>query len=242
MLWVTDLELGSPGFVMAFVEGETIPRRILHDDTYAGARTGMAARCGEILAGIHAIPVDDLDLEAPAGHPGRGALERYRGLLDAYGEPHPALELGARRLELSAPDPGRITLVHGDFRNGNLIVGPDGIRAVLDWELAHVSDPWEDLGWLVSRTWRFGGAGEVGGFGDREDLYRAYERASGAAVDRAAVAWWEAAAAFTWGVMCVVQSFVHLGGRSPSLEHAAIGRRAAEAEYDLLRLVAPEGS
>ena len=59
--------------------------------------------------------------------------------------------------------------VHGDFRCGNLLVGPDGLRGVLDWELAHAGDPAEDIGWLCAPAWRFGGAGEVGGFGALDD-------------------------------------------------------------------------
>ena len=74
-----------------------------------------------------------------------------------FGEPHPAFELGLRWLaEARAPRPTPPALVHGDFRNGNFIVGPDGMRAVLDWELAHLGDPIEDLGWLCVKSWRFG--------------------------------------------------------------------------------------
>ena len=68
--------------------------------------------------------------------------------------------------------------MHGDFRLGNLLVGPDGLRAVLDWELASLGDPMEDLGWLCTRAWRWGNDDlAVGGFGTREDLFAAYESA-----------------------------------------------------------------
>ena len=90
------------------------------------------------------------------------------------------------------PPPERPKLVHGDFRNGNLMIGPDGVRAVLDWEIAHVGDPMEDLGWICVNAWRFGVLDKpVGGFGEREDLWAGYEAAGGAPVNRDHALWWE---------------------------------------------------
>ena len=240
-MWTDDEgELGSPGFVMDHVEGETIARRILREDDYADARRVMAAQCGEILARIHAITASDLPgLTYPDRTATDMVLEQYTQLLDSFGEPHPAFELALRWLGERRPPSERVTLVHGDFRNGNLIVGPDGVRAVLDWELVHLGDPWEDLAWVCMRSWRFGGPGEVGGFGDREDLYVAYERASGLPVDRDAVTWWEIMSSVKWGIMTIGQAFTHLLGHVPSLELAAIGRRTVENEYDVLQLIKP---
>lgn len=229
------------GFLMERVEGETIPPRILRDEQYAGARSAMARQCGEIAARIHAIglgPLPELPGFEPHDHPGRAQVEQYRGLLDAFGEPHPAFELGLRWLEDRVPPTTRITLVHGDFRNGNFVVGPEGIRAVLDWELAHVGDPMEDLGWLCVKAWRFRHVDRpVGGFGDYEDLFAAYEEVSGEAVDPASVHYWEVFGTLKWGVMCGVQAFTHLLGHHRSVELAAIGRRAGEQELDLLEMV-----
>jgi aminoglycoside phosphotransferase (APT) family kinase protein len=238
-LWLFGAdELGSPGFVMEHVEGETIARRILRDDEYAQARPRLAAQCGRVLAQIHTVDVTGLDgFTAPAGNACVAELHRYRAAMDAFGEPHPTYELAIRWLERSAPEPERTTLVHGDFRLGNLIVGPEGLKAVLDWELAHLGDPWEDLGWLCVRSWRFGGPGEVGGFGSRDDLYEAYEKESGIEVHAGAVRWWEVFGNFKWGISCLAQTFTHLSGRVRSVELAAIGRRTAETEYDLLNLI-----
>jgi aminoglycoside phosphotransferase (APT) family kinase protein len=230
--------LGAPAFVTEHVAGETIARRILRDAEYAKARSHLAADCGEILARVHSIDADSAGrLESAGTDPALGALERYRGLLDSLDAPHPAFELGMRWLARNPPPATRQTVVHGDFRNGNIIVGAEGIKAVLDWELAHMGDPWEDLGWLCVRSWRFGGDGEVGGFGRREDLYAAYERASGIPIDVGAVKWWEVFGNLKWGVICVAQAFTHLSGAVRSVELAAIGRRAVETEYDLLRLL-----
>jgi aminoglycoside phosphotransferase (APT) family kinase protein len=239
VLWAGEGdELGSPGFIMNHIEGETIARRILRDDTYAGARETMAAQCGEILAGIHSIDSGGIDgLAEPKGSPVQAIYEQYTNLLDSFGEPHPAFELALRWLRQNMPASNRSTLVHGDFRNGNFIVGPEGVRAVLDWELVHIGDPWEDLAWLCTRSWRFGEAGEVGGFGDRADLYEAYESASGIPVDADAVQWWEIMSNVKWGVMTMAQAFTHLWGHVESLELAAIGRRTVETEYDVLNLI-----
>jgi aminoglycoside phosphotransferase (APT) family kinase protein len=224
------------GFVMDRVEGETIPRKILRDETYASARPRLARQCGEILARLHTLGPGVAPL------PTLGAadlLDQYRAVLDSFGEPHPAFELGLRWLEARVPAAARTTLVHGDFRNGNLIVGPDGIRAVLDWELAHFGDPMEDLGWLCVKSWRFGNASRpVGGFGDYDELFEAYEEAGGGAVDPDTVRFWIAFGTLKWGVICEMQAFAHLHGMVRSVEQATIGRRVAEMEWDLLECMA----
>ena len=132
----------------------------------------------------------------------------------------------------------RPRLVHGDFRNGNFIVGPDGIRAVLDWELAHLGDPIEDLGWLCVKSWRFGVVDKVvGGFGDVPALLEAYRAAGGAPVDEETLRFWIVLGTIKWGVICVGQAFTHLNGIVRSIELATLGRRVAEMEWDLLDLL-----
>jgi hypothetical protein len=142
-----------------------------------------------------------------------------------------------RWLEQERPVAGERCVVHGDFRLGNLVVGPDGLRAVLDWELAHIGDPMEDLGWLCVRAWRFGVDAPVAGLGDYDELFASYEAASGRAVDPQAVRWWEALGCLRWGAICMLQASAHLSGASRSVELAAIGRRTCEAEHDLLLLL-----
>jgi aminoglycoside phosphotransferase (APT) family kinase protein len=224
--------LGGSWLVVERVAGETIPRKILRDEEFVNARPQLAAQCGRALAGVHAI-----DRAAVPGLDGADQFDQFRGLLDAMGEPHPAFELGFRWLEPRRPARRSDTVVHGDFRNGNLVVGPDGLQAVLDWELAHLGDPLEDLGWLCLRAWRFGAEPRVGGFGDVDDLVAAYEAASGVAVDRGELAWWEAMGTLKWGIMCMVQAATHLSGTARSVELAAIGRRVCEVEHDLLLLL-----
>ncbi len=228
--------LGAPWIVAQRVEGETIPRRILRDDAFVEARARLAAQCGTALAAIHRV-----DPESVTGLHEMEQVSQFRDLVDVLGQPHPAFELGFRWLEANRPAPSGRAVVHGDFRHGNLIVGPEGLRAVLDWELAHLGDPMEDLGWLCVRAWRFGGDGPVGGFGTREDLYAAYESAGGRPVDPEVARWWEVLGTLKWGVMCIIQTATHLTGQTRSVELAAIGRRVCENEYDLLALIDPDG-
>jgi aminoglycoside phosphotransferase (APT) family kinase protein len=232
-------QLGS-GFVMERVAGETIPRRILRDDEYAAARPRLAGQCGEQAARIHAVDLSRLPPLLVQG--ARQQIDQYREYLDGFGEPHPAFELGLRWLADHAPaDPPRPVLVHGDFRNGNLVVGPDGVRAVLDWELAHLGDPVEDLGWVCVKSWRFGVTDRrVGGFGTVDDLLASYQAAGGREVDRAELRYWEAMGTLKWGVICEIQAFTHLQGAVRSVELATLGRRVAEMEWDLLELIEGE--
>jgi len=230
-------ELGVGSLVMDFVEGETIPRRILRDESLAEARRHLASDCGRVLAAVHRIPLHEVP-----GLPGGDPVEQLRAIVDRLGQPHPAFELAFRWLGDNRPPRSAQVVVHGDFRHGNLIIGPDGIRAVLDWELSHLGDPLEDLGWLCVKAWRFGAPLPVGGFGSVDQLVAAYEEASGRTVDGTALHWWEVLGTLRWGVICIVQSVTHLSGAVRSVELAAIGRRVCEVEWDLLELLAADGS
>src|SRR5262245_36731190 len=158
-------------------------------------------------------------------------------MLASLGQPHPVFEVALRWLSSRAPSSRQPALVHGDYRMGNVIVGPEGLRAVLDWELAHAGDPMEDLGWLCVRAWRFGVDDRpVAGLCERERLCAAYERASGERVDRAAVRWWEVFGNFKWGVICIMQAQTFLNGVK-NVELAALGRRIVETELELMDLM-----
>ena len=170
-----DDSLGGAFFLVRRVEGETLPRRLLRDDAYARARNMMTAQLGAILAKIHAIPLDAPGIETlPSPPEGESAvaheLNRYEQTFRAVApEPHPAFELAFRWLRAHLPPANeRRTLVHGDFRMGNVLFDAEGAQLILDWELAHAGDPMEDLAWMCVRSWRFGGDKPVGGIGERE--------------------------------------------------------------------------
>lgn len=227
------------GFVMDRIAGETNSRRILRDAGFAGARARLARQCGESLARIHAIPRGQLP-------PMRAALAseevaHYRGEHARAGTPRPVFELAFQWLQRRLPQqPVQTALVHGDFRNGNLVVCADGLRAVLDWELAHLGDPMEDLGWISVNSWRYGRSElPVGGFGVREDLFAGYE-AGGGRVDPDRVRFWEVLGTLKWGVMCEGMALSYQSGDVRTVERAAIGRRTSETEIDLLLLMQPE--
>jgi aminoglycoside phosphotransferase (APT) family kinase protein len=233
-----DPIVGGSFFVMDFVEGETIGRKILRDDALASARAVLPEQLADAVARLHRIDAAAYGLRTPEGQsPGAAELARYAQVLkDLAPDPHPALELSARWLAARLPSPRAPALVHGDYRLGNVIVGPNGLRAVLDWELAHAGDPMEDLGWLCVRSWRFGVDHlPVAGLCARERLFEAYERASGVAVDPAAVRWWEVFGNFKWAVICIMQAATFLGGVK-NVELAALGRRIVEMEMELLEL------
>ncbi len=220
--------LGASFMVLTAVDGETIARKILRDPEYATARTHLAEDLGHALAQLHAIdPATVPELRET------DELEYYRTMLDTLGQPHPTFELTFRWLDAHRPTSTRRAVVHGDFRLGNVIVGVDGLRAVLDWELAHVGDPLEDLGWLCTKAWRFGSPLPVAGVGTYDQLFSAYEDAGGGPVDPDAARWWEVLGTLKWGIMCIIQANVHLLGHSRSHELAAIGRRVCENEHDL---------
>jgi aminoglycoside phosphotransferase (APT) family kinase protein len=225
----TDVSaVGSAFMVLTAVEGETIARKILRDEQFTHARTVLPEHFGRALAQLHTIDPDTVPGLAP-----QDQVRMYRQVLDLSGEPHPAFELAFKWLDDHAPPPCPPTLVHGDFRLGNVMVGEDGLRAVLDWELAHIGDPMEDLGWLCVKAWRFGSPLPVAGVGTYEQLIAAYEAASGTTVDPEVVRWWEVLGTLKWGIMCIGQANAHVSGVARSHELAAIGRRVCENEHDL---------
>jgi len=230
-------DLGA-GFIMARIEGETIARKILRDEQFARARPMLARQLGKVAAGIHGLPRAELPVlrEMSSTKEIAEMGREYR----SFDWPRPVFELALRWLADHDPGPSQeVTLVHGDFRHGNLIIGPDGVRAVLDWELAHLGDPMEDLGWICVNSWRFGEIDKpVGGFGSREQLFAGYEEAGGR-VDPARVKFWEVMGTLRWGVMCCGMMQRFRMGPDHSMERAMIGRRASETEIDLLRLLAP---
>jgi aminoglycoside phosphotransferase (APT) family kinase protein len=225
------------GFIMGFVNGETLGGRIARGEAFAATRDFLARQCGEILARLHTMDPDEfpnLRRASPAE-----LLAQYRDIYRTTAWPRPVFELALRWLaDHCPPPPDQPRLVHGDFRNGNLMVGGEGVRAVLDWEIAHVADPMEDLGWICVGSWRFGVDDKpVGGFGLREDLWAGYEAAGGAPVRREHARWWEVFGSLRWGVMCsgMAGTFRTV---DPNVERAVIARRASETEVDLMRLLA----
>ena len=228
--------LGNPFLICDEIKGETIVRRIQRQLDGADGQVGRAAllrQSAQALAAIHRADPNDPGLDH------EDQLVEWRERLDAMGDTTATFEWGFRWLAARKPPPSPAVLVHGDFRMGNLIVDGSDLAAVLDWELVHVGQAYEDLAWFCIRAWRFGAPASLGagGLGSIESFLLAYEQASGTTVDRVAFHWWLVLATLRWGVICRHQAERHLSGQARSVELAAIGRRVCETEWDLLNLL-----
>lgn len=236
--------LGRAFYLMAKAEGVALGPKVVKDETLGGDREALAERLGRELARIHSIRPPRADLAFLPSLEGSAALAdvaRYRRYLDALGQPRPALEWGLTWAERQAPDTREIVLLHKDFRTGNYMLDEEGLTAILDWEFAGWGDPMSDLGWFTARCWRFGRPDrEAGGIGSRAAFYRGYRAESGREIDEAAVAYWEVMAHIRWAVIALQQGHRHWSGQEASLELALTGRMAAELEYAVLTMTAPD--
>ncbi len=237
--------LGGPFFISQRVDGETVPRRVLR--LVAGNRNGeqIAGQLGAALARLHSISPD----LAPPGlidpgprPPAEAALgDLSTAIFDLGLADRPALALGMKWLERHLPKTdSAASIVHTDVRNGNLIVGPDGLRAILDWEGSRkLGDPMEDLAWPALRMWRFRSDElEVGGFSSLPPLVDGYNQAGGS-FDVERFEWWKVLGTLRWAIGLYGQASAHLNGTFPSIVMAASGRRVPEMEWDLLMLIRP---
>jgi aminoglycoside phosphotransferase (APT) family kinase protein len=233
--------LGFPFFIMNFVEGVSIGRKVIQSPELADARVKLPDQMAAQMALIHAIDPAMLDfLPRPrADHsPASEALQQAREMLDLLKIHNPAFEYALRWCEKRLPATSELFLLHGDFRIGNLLIAPDGLNGVIDWEFGHVGDIHEELAYPCMRDWRFGnGHLHFAGLSDRETFLKAYEHHSGRMVNRFAVDWWEIVGNLRWGVICLKQAARHLSGREVSVEYASLGRRSAEMQLEMLRLI-----
>ena len=228
-----DTDAMGHGFVTGFVAGETMPKKIISDPALAEARIRLARDLGTFEARLNAIPLEEvafLERISDSADPIQAQRARY----DFYDEPHPGVELGLRWLETHRPPQRKRVLIHGDFRNGNFMVGPGGLAAVLDWECSHIGSGIEDFGWISTLSWRFGSKLPVGGFSERAPLYEAYEAAGGSKVDPDEVRYWEIFGLVRWAIINMMQAHGHVFGGRRSVVFAACGRNTSQIEYDLL--------
>lgn len=234
-----DDEMGD-GFIMEWLEGEALGARIVRAPEFEAVRPKLAYECGRILAQIHGIDLDATGLRArlteiPPAEFVEQTWERYQLL----GTPSPMIDYTARWLLEHLPEHHEMALVHNDFRNGNFMLSPEKIVAVLDWEVAHIGDPMRDLGWICTNSWRFGRQEPVGGFGSYEDLFRGYEEVSGRVVDPDHVKFWEVFGSYWWSVGSLGMAEHYRTGPDKSVERPAIGRRTSECQVDCVNLLIP---
>jgi len=239
-----EAAIGRPFYLMRRRQGVARGPEVVRDRSIGGDREALVERLGRELAIVHSIlpPLDALGfLAVPSPSPATDLIARLRRFLDGMDTPHPGLEWGLRWCDLHQPPVSRITLTHQDFRTGNLLLGEDGLAAILDWEFAEWGDPAADLGWLCARCWRYSRPDlEAGGLGSRAALYRGYAQASGTRIDADAVRFWEVMAHLRWAVIALQQGDRHLSGRQLSLELALTGRILPELEWTLLQMTRPD--
>ncbi len=229
------------GFIMQWLEGVALGARVVRSPELDGVRPRLAYMCGEILARIHGVDLaasgldQDLDVLSPADYVEQ-TWERYR----AFDTPQPMIDYAGRWLLEHMPEGFTPALVHNDFRNGNIMFSPQGVVAVLDWEVAHIGDPMRDLGWICTNSWRFGRTDlPVGGFGGYEQLFEGYESVTGVPVDRERVKFWEVFGSFWWAIGCLGMAEHYRTGPDQTVERPAIGRRSSECQVDCVNLLIP---
>ena len=228
------------GFIMSWLEGEALGARIVRSPDLAEIRPKLAYECGQILARIHSIDLaaSGLDQHLHTLTPEEyvhNTWDRYK----AFNTPQPMIDYAGRWLLDHLPEGLEMALVHNDFRNGNLMISPQGVVAVLDWEVAHIGDPMRDLGWICTNSWRFGSDLPVGGFGGYDDLFAGYQSITGRKVDAERVKFWEVFGSFWWAIGCLGMAEHYRTGPDNTVERPAIGRRSSECQVDCVNLLIP---
>jgi aminoglycoside phosphotransferase (APT) family kinase protein len=141
-------QLGTVAMVMAMVEGESLFHRAARSDD--AALDALADQMVELAIAVHGADLARLQhLEAPADWDSYidGCIQRWRAIEGAHPEADPFIRYLASWLDENRPPPAPLGLVHGDFQSTNVLVEEDGSFVALDWELTHIGDPREDLGW-----------------------------------------------------------------------------------------------
>jgi aminoglycoside phosphotransferase (APT) family kinase protein len=200
-LWLENdpSHLDHPFFVMQELAGfEASPQAIL-GPPYAQHHEKLAQRKWTILGAIARAEPEKLglfDVMAPVepGAAWRREVDYWSGVIDQDELcPQPIARAAIRWLRRNPPPaPRRLHVVHGDYRTGNFLYDAQGeIRGILDWEMAHLGDPLEDLAWSLNRVWCWGRDGRVGGLTQKANAIRIWEQASGLRADPEALRWWE---------------------------------------------------
>jgi aminoglycoside phosphotransferase (APT) family kinase protein len=232
--------LGRPFYVMTRHPGEARARVLVRDPAIDDWGPPLARRLAAELARLHSLdaPIAGLEfLPLPDG-PAAYRVAEYRGHLAAMAVTNPVLNLALDLLAERAPATPRRTLIHADFRLGNVLVDQGKLSAVLDWEFASYGDPLEDLGWFLGRYWRFGRwRVEAGGLASKAAFVQAYEAAAATTVAPSALRYWQLMGTVRWAVIALQQAARHYVAGEPSLELALTGAVLPQLEWDVLDLI-----
>ncbi len=197
-----DRWLGRPFFLMEEIEGGTAASPFA-EGVYAGMEDRLGHAVWTILGTIAGADALRLPLAGCVDRPDldgcwRRELDYWEGVIDTDElEPQPIVRAAIRFLRRNPPPPApKLSVVHGDFRSGNFLYGEDGtVRAVLDWEMAHLGDPHEDLAWAMDPLWSHNTPDRPAGLLPRGQALRLWQQASGLLVNEASLRWWSVFAA-----------------------------------------------
>ena len=234
--------LERPFFVMDRLPGEASAQALVAGG-FGGHAEAVARQKVEILARIHSLDwqemgIDFLDLPEGADRCGDQEIGRWETIMREQAlEPQPTLELALAWLRAHRPVAQRVTLVHADYRTGNLLVDGDRITGVLDWEMVHLGDPLEDVAWVCLRSWRWAGDACVGGLLPRLEFYHRYEAASGLKVNPESVRFWEVLGNVKLAVIFLTGARSFSERRSKDAMHAFTAHLSPEIETEILRLI-----
>ncbi|MFN0095550.1 MAG: phosphotransferase family protein [Dehalococcoidia bacterium] len=191
--------LGGPFFVMERIHGGETAPATLQTEAYRPAHARVAKRMYETLAAIATFDWTASAIAKVAEAPALDAswereLAHWERIIDENElSPQPIMRAGIRYLRANPPKPAqRISVVHGDYRVGNVMYTLAGeIIGVLDWEMAHLGDPLEDLAWSMNESWQWSNKdGRPGGIVTVEECCRIWSEASGLTVDPESLRWW----------------------------------------------------
>jgi aminoglycoside phosphotransferase (APT) family kinase protein len=220
------LELGSaalerPFFIMAEVENCTTGG-IMSPDPYGPHRESVGRQFYTVMGKIAAADPNAIglaDFDGPKDMRGAAMHEvaRWEKVIDEdEREPQPIVRAALRWLKRNPPPPAqKISVVHGDYRTGNFLIDDNGkIRAILDWEMSHLGDPLEDLGWAIDPLWAGADPARPGGMIPRAEAIRTWEQASGLKADPKALHWWEIFASLKGAAIWISAALEYADGRN----------------------------
>ncbi len=232
MLWLEEKDdaLDHPFFIAEELAGFQAAPQLLFAGGYDAVLPRVAERKWTILGEIAKADPHALDLTSVMPAPAldacwRRELDHWEAIFDAQeAEPQPIARAAIRWLRANPPPPAqKLSVVHGDYRTGNFLYDETGdIHGVLDWEMAHLGDPLEDLAWGLNPVWEFG-RGLAGGLVPQDEAIAIWRRASGLVVDPAALHWWMLFNCVKGQGIWVGSAHAYIGGgnREPVLAYAA---------------------
>lgn len=214
--WYSDdsTALGAPFFVCAFVKGDApVPWTADGGPAFdEAARLNLGDQFIAALAALHTFswrdtPVAGIDGATDPEETASSQIAFWERLMRQWSaRRYPILEWALIWFRAHAPRAPRIGVVHGDYRIGNFLERDGRITAILDWELVHLGDPMEDLGWICLQAWR-GRSPYLCHLLTRDELMQKYQKLTGMPIDGAALHYWEVFGTFKLAVMHLGASY-----------------------------------